>query len=744
MALMRTVFYIICCMALIGCGGGDGGLSQDGPSDPSTPDPITISLSLSDTNVSDAAPITVTATVKQGNSPLANRLVSFEVNDSELAYLSPENGASSTNSEGVATVMLMAGTKAGGGDVIATISSGEESNSVGFNSAGDGTNVANPKVSAITLFASNQQIASSGADEVELTAIVKDKDNNLLANTNVSFSASSGGVVVTQGNTGLDGRAIAKLTTAGEPQNRLISLVAQVEDITDSINIQVVGTSINLTGSSSLAINDTSTYIVNVLDSDGNGIAETNVTLSLLNESTETPAGQVANITLPVSVMTDTTGKATIDVTGTTGGTNTIVANALGAITELDVAVQADSFIFTGFNNKVNGNVNPSISPELPDVLLSKTVDVTLTWLRSGQPVADNTPVNFTTTRGNLASASGVTSNGKVTASITSTNAGKALVTFTGSDGNIVLNNQIEFEFIAEDADRIIAQASPNSIAPNGDTSTISVVVRDPNGNLVKNKVVDFNLSDTNGGSIFPASATTDRNGAASTVYTSNTVSAENEVIITATVKDTPSVSDVVNLTVADRELFISIGTGNEVEEIETDTYKKTYSVFVTDVDSTPVENAELTVSAIPRYFYKGMWVHVLDENGEFLYWGAQHSIRCDNEDVNRNGILDPGEDVNGDGMLTPGNIVAADGNITTDDTGRAVIDIVYPQSDSRWVDIQLKVSTKVTGTENLSQSTFTLPVSAEDVNSEFINPPVENTMLRSPYGLLADCTSID
>lgn len=747
MTLLKRISFVVFCFTLFSCGGGDGGGFDGGNTpDPSTPDPILISLEISSSQVSAASPATLTATVTQGGSPINNRLVTFFLGEGEadLAYFDPDNGAKSTDENGIAIVTLHAGSKAGGGSVTASLSTEESSDPIAFDSAGDGNVTEEPTVASVTLFASNQQIASSGADEVELTAIVKDLNNNLLANVPVSFAATSGGIVVGQGTTGNDGKATATLSTSGEPQNRLISVTANSSDVEDNLNVQVVGTSINLTGSSALAINDTTIYIVNVLDSDGKGIGETVVDLSLTDESTETPAGNIANITIPASVTTDTTGQATITATGTSGGTNAIVASSLGATSQHNVTVQADSFVFTGFNNQVNGNINPSINPTLPDVGLSNSATITLTWLRNGQPVNDGTTVSFTSTRGTLVSSDSTTVNGMVTATISSTNAGKALVTFTGVDGDVALNNQIEFEFVAEEANRVIAQASPHSIGPNGDTSTISVVVRDANDNLVKNKVIDFNLADTNGGRIFPAQSTTDSNGSASTVYTSNAVSAENAVQITATVKDKPTVNDSVSLTVADRELFISIGTGNNIINIDDDTYEKTFSVFVTDVDSTPVENAELTVSATPRYFYKGMWVHVLDSSGDFLYWGAQHAIRCDNEDINRNGILDPGEDINGDNKLTPGNIAAADGNIITDNSGRGVISILYPQSDSEWVDIQLKVTARVNGTESLSEATFNLPASFEDVGSEFILPPVENTLLRSPYGLFADCTSVD
>ncbi|WDE03514.1 Ig-like domain-containing protein [Thalassomonas viridans] len=752
MKLHQCISCFALFIILVGCGGGS--LSDDGGGGEETPDDeITISLVISNEMVSEQSPATITATVKQGNTLLAGKLVTFTLDNADLAFFNPEIGTANTQSNGEATIILNAGETAGAGQVTATVEEVDPAN-ISFTSQGDGNTGGLPDLADISLFASSQQIASSGAQSITLTAIAKDTNNNLLDNVNVTFTADSGQVEVLNALTGADGQATATLKTDNEPTNRVITTTASSNFISDTVSVQVVGTTVSLTGSSSLAINDDNSYIIKVLDSDGNGISNTQVNLSLTNVSTETPAGAVASLTLADSVTTDFTGQTTVVVTGTSGGTNTIVASALGASVSQEVAVQSDSFLFTGFDNGNGTNVDPSDVPAvtIPDVLLSDTATLSLTWLRSGVAVADGTQVNFTTTRGSLATTSATTNNGLVTATLTADNAGKALVTFTGTDGDIILNNQLEFEFIAETVDTIVAQALPKSVGPSGQTSTISVVVKDANGNLVKNKDIDFTLTDTNGGTIFPASAVTDSNGSASTIYTSNTVSAQDGVSVQASVRDDPTKTDTVTLTVADRELFIAVGTGNDVIEHDSTSYNKQYSVFVTDVDSNPVANVNLTVSAIPNNFYKGRWWARYDGD-EFLFWeaGGQEEFadpnvkfECANEDLNLDGILDPGEDTNGNGFLTPGNVVAAQGEVTTDSQGSALIDILYPQSFAQWVDIRLILSTQVNGTESATQTIFTLPVLASDVLNEDIPPPTSSVGLESPFGRMADCTNID
>ncbi|MGV2871703.1 Ig-like domain-containing protein [Colwellia sp. E150_009] len=615
-----------------------------------------------------------------------------------------------------------------------------------------------PVASSITLLASSKQLASSGAEVILLTAIAKDSNNNLLEGVSINFSSSSGdigfavdelGQNITSDITGSDGKVIRNLATETDSNNRVITVEVTSGNVSDSIDIYVVGTTVSLSGSSVLAINDVNNYTIKVLNSDGIGLAGALVELSLSGEATQV-GGAVANITLPTEeVRTDANGQVKLDIVGTSEGTNSIVASAFGATTVVPISVQADTFLFTGFSDGTN-TVDLS-NEEIPDVLLSKTATATLTWLRSGEPVPDGTVVNFTTTRGSLGSASTTTVAGKATATITSTNAGKAILTFTGTttvnDKTIELNNQLEFEFIADSAYRLIAQAFPVSIGPNGQTSTISVTVRDSEGNLVKNKTIDFDLDDVSNGSIYPASAVTDSNGSASTVYTSNNTSSFEGISVKATVRGASTeISDTVNMTVADREVFIALGTGNSILQSDINTYNKQYSVFVTDIDSTPIPNVDLTVSAIPKEYFKGTWGVVLNDEGKFDHYAPFYSTVCANEDINKNGILDDldnEEDTNGNGILTPGNIVNAQGTVTTDEQGRALIDIEYAEVFGGWANVELIVSTKVKGTESFAKVLFRLDILSEDVVQENV-APAAFIWPNGPFGSSNSCGDAD
>ncbi len=764
MQLFRRLSFtmlLMSMMTLVACGGGDGDLTGGGDGEGGTSDTAKISISKSEGDLSATNDITISASLVLNSSGAAvvGKLITFTLNDPSIAVFDPVVGTAITDASGIATITVKVTDVAGGVEVTATAVGSDSdtgSASIGFTSAGDGVKIVEgePQAASIRLFASSQQLASSGAQSIELSAIAKDNNNNLLEGVTINFASDSGAlgkVLDASGSssnvTGSDGKVAMKLSTQDEPSNRVILVTVTSGDITDSLEIEVVGTTVTLTGSSSLALDDETSYIVNVLDSDGNGVAKTEVAIS---------ASKVDEITIPTSVTTDSEGQATVKVTGTVGGTNSIIVTALGATASQDVSVQADSFLFTSFSNGIN-TVNPSNTPIVPDVSLAQTASITLTWMRENAVVSDGKSVSFTTTRGIINVNSATTVDGEVTATLTSTDAGTALVTFVGSDvvdGEAVeLTNQLEFEFFADTAATIKAQASPNSIGPNKQTSTVSVIVKDVNGNLVKNKRIKFVLEDVSGGSIFPATAVTDSSGSASTIYTSNNTSAKDAVSITAVVEDTPAITDTVNLTVSNRELFISLGTGNELEELGTTDYVKEYSVFVTDAESNAVENVELTVSAIPENYYKGLWVPTFD-GSDFVLWLALgegstnipgpvylEKTRCVNEDANFDGILDDGEDFNGDGKLTPGNIVSISGSLITDEDGRSLIKVTYPQSYGQWLDVKLIVSGKVTGSENSTQAIFTLPALIDDVNDEDVTPPSQGIGTRGPFGLSNDCS---
>lgn len=716
------------------------GFVSSGIVDPEPPQ-MTISMSITDTDgvatneLSTSTSLIVSATVSSpAGDLLGDQLVTFSF-DSALDLASFNNdsstGLTGTTGEtlGIASIGLIVGANSGDGNVIATLATGE-SKQIGFTSIGSSNTAEQPFT--LELFASGSQLASSGSDQIDLFAVVKNEQNVLLENILVIFSANSGAsITASQPTTDASGIARVLLGTGNKPENRSIIVTAEIvsQNVIEAQNIEiaVVGTQIVVDGPSSIIVDDPAPITIIVSDSDSNGIANQAVTLSVFDQDDVL----VENPTLSdVEFITDNNGQLRVDYQGEQSGQFRILAQALNAQGSISIIVQQDKF---GFDNLPDSNdANDDIALGLPQ-------QITISWLKDGVAFAGGA-VSFNASRGAISSADAVTDvNGNASFTISADNAGFAAISALGTDsqGNEVSARGV-IAFVATVADTIRVDATPDSIGPDGQSSTITAVVRDPTGNLVKSKQVNFLLDDVSGGDLSLIQSSTDRSGIATTVYRSNAVSTIDSVKVTATVDDTPAVTSFTTLTVGDRGFDITVGTGRLIASPTDSSYTKEFSAFVLDPDSNPVAGAQLTFSAPPVKFNeggvyrKGYWQW--DPINEV--WFPVVTVICANEDINGDGILDEGEDTNGDGNLTPGLIVAVTENKVTDVNGQALISMSYPQLFGAWVDVMLEVSGQSAGSEVSENQRYTLGVAASDLSEEGAPPP------PNPYG--AGLTGLD
>jgi hypothetical protein len=576
------------------------------------------------------------------------------------------------------------------------------------------------KVATLTLLASSPQLPSDGATDATITALARDANNNLLPDIPVVFSASSGSLAVAQPpTTGATGTVTATLNTAGDPTNRSITVSATAGTAGGSVTVNVIGTTLTINGPTSLALGSSGPYNVVLTNAANGGIPNQQVTVTSSNNNgiSATP------------LMTDAAGKATFSLTANNGGADTLTVSALGIQGTLSLNVSSDSFTFTV---PAAGGV-----PEYP---LGANVGATVQWLRQGAAMA-NSPINFSATRGTLSAAT-VNTDGAGNASITltATNAGPAVITATNIDGTSAQRN---IEFVATTPASLELQASPFTVPTSGQ-SALTAIVRDPTGNLVKNQTVTFTLTDVTGGSLTVAQARTDSQGRAQTFYNASTAtSAVNGVQIAATVQGT-AVTDSVNLTVARREVFISLGTGNEIFEPNTAQYRKEWVIQVTDAQGNGVRDVNLVLSILSERYWDGTrtWLTPIWRTNRI----ASVAGGCPDEDADRNGILSSAEDAagNGNGRIEAGNIlsVAPHGGsgttVKTDAAGFALVDVFYPQEYAEWLQVTLQASTSVQGTESSEATTFIPPGLAADFTVETVAPPG----LQSPFGTDGDCAT--
>jgi hypothetical protein len=627
----------------------------------------------------------------------------------------------------LAALSAAAGCGGNGSPSFATLGSSSSSSS-------SGTTV---KVAAISVITSLPQIPSNGSASATITAFVRDANNTFITGVPVVFSSTSGGLAVTTSTTNADGQATATLDTAGDPTNRTITVTAAAGTQTATVTVGVVGTSVALSGPASLIQGSTGTFTVSLTDSAGAPIPTQTVAVT----------SSAGNTLSAASLTTDTSGHATFTVTGTKSGADTLTATVLGQSATANVLVSNQSFAFTA----------PAANAL---IALGATQAITLTWTTGGVAQVGKV-ITFSTTRGTFVGGTTTinattVAGGVATATISATSAGPAIITASATG----VSAQLPVSFVATDPSKIDLQASPATVPTEGQ-STITAIVRDPANNLVEGQTVSFQLTDVSGGSLSVGSAVTDAQGKAQTVYTaSSSSSATNGVTITASVPAVPAITPATaTLTVGGQTVFLSLGTGNLISQNDPqDTqFILPFIVQAQDAAGNAVNGVSITLAIHSLQYYKGgyiaynsHWVQTDDPAAALPVSGAPPGpTLCQNEDVNGNGILDPGEDFNNNGRLDPGNvaavspgtvttaaITAGSGSLQTVINGAANLNITYPEDHAQWVQVLLTATATVSGTETSTTATFWLPILAADVATTTTTPPG----FISPYGDATSC----
>ena len=336
MELFQRFSLVLMFAILVGCGGSSGGFDEtsDG-NDGSTPDAITISLAISDTTVTGAEPVTVTATVMQGTTAVVGRSVTFSTG---LGSFSPASGTALTNDSGVATITLTAGSIRGADEISATISSGESSATpLGFTTQGDDIGVVGDININVTLIDVQGNITNT---------ITTSKPGRVIATVNgisspliVNFVSTVGNIPIASAITDDNNQAIVDIF-AGDALG--------AGDVTASISsgesgnvIFVVGSSTVTMGSgtpfveglaeislSQISAGGTSVVSVSIIDDQGNLFTEpvdVNFSSACVTQSLATissPITTANGLATSTYLAKGCTGDDPINVTANAGGIN--------------------------------------------------------------------------------------------------------------------------------------------------------------------------------------------------------------------------------------------------------------------------------------------------------------------------------------------------------------------------------------------------------------------------------------
>jgi|GEM_PF-1295359 len=578
---------------------------------------------------------------------------------------------------------------------------------------------ASPEVASLVVYSSSRSLLSDadaddstdGSNPVIVYMMAKDSNNIALSGVTFTPSVSSGATLF-PGTVSGDGILTTWRLVPDEPRNQTVEVSITAGGITETMDIDIIGTEIQLDGPESISMDKPSTYTVKLKDAAGNGLASQPVSIN--------------SSLLETSLVTDSEGEAQFDVQPTAGGNYAIEVNALGSVTSKSITVSPNAF-----------NLSCSAS-ELP---VGAPHQIQLNWTADSVPQAGKV-IHLSATRGTI-TVNGVETgqvttdaNGVASFNIESGTAGATVVTAT--DNTTYLSTSLALEYIATEPHSLNIQADPSLIAALG-TSTILAQVKDENDNPVKNQVVVFNLNDTVDGTLSSSKAQTDSSGQASVVYNAGkATSAKDGVVITSHLEGEPSVpDDMTTLTVGGKAVRIVFGHDELISE-SSPFYEKTFGVIVTDNAGNPVAGKQIDFTVTPTHYLKGYLVYyeeaaqwglpyVTDASGNYVEVVDQ----CVSEDIDKDGSLDSNEDYNGNGNLEPTNATTIIGNSVTDASGQATVKISYLQNHAWWGRIELTAQVTVDGTEYIQKINMKLPVLASDVKQESSPPNV-----RSPYGV--------
>ena len=601
-----------------------------------------------------------------------------------------------------------------------------------FGNGGGGTTTA---AASIDVIASAVQVGSGG-DKVTITAIVKGAGNVSLPTTSVTFSTDSGTLTSASALTDASGVATATLSAGADRSNRSITVTVTSGSATGTVVLPVTGTKLSYTGPTTVGLARTAIASVTAVDSKGAPISGLTVAVT----------SSLNNGLSAASISTDAQGGAAIVYTATTAGNDTLTFAGANLTLTTSIQISADNFSFVDA-----GNV--TLAPGLQIPVLAPTA-LRVRYLVNNAPQAGKT-VQFTSTAGTVTSSALTDANGVASAVVTSNTASPATIQATITSGATLTQTTIPIVFVALAPSKVTLQVAPISIGPNVGTSTtqqarLLATVVDVNANPVAGATVNFSrVVDPSGGNLSQPSAVTDSSGQASVQFIAGaTATANNGVQVKAQVAGAVPFG-VASLSVNRSALFIALGTGNTISNLDEQTYKKDWVVYVTDSNGVAVPNITLTIKVLPLLYGKG----TLSFGANGWQTTAANSVFCANEDdgvLNArpadayNGVLDSGEDRNHDGRLQPGNVIsvtaaggtagAAVGTFTTDTTGRATISLIYAESYVPWVKVRLSASAVVSGTESSTQADFFVPGLASD----FSNANVTPAGVVSPFGSAA------
>lgn len=634
----------------------------------------------------------------------------------------------------VLLVSLMAGCGGGGGGA-------------GTSTFQPGTDTGTSGVSEL-LIQMPESISNSGNETVVATITAVDANRNTLPGVKISVTADSDGVVsmVGGGTTGSAGTVQAQVGIGSNSANRTIVVTATAGGISKTANLSVVtgkpttptAADITLTLSSASVPNSGSVTVnatVTAVDANRNAISGIPVTLKVDSDATILVSSDKSNasgiVTGVVGIGANRSNRV-IKVTATSG---TLTREAGLQVTGTRISATALPAV-------IAGNAPGKVQYKVTDASNAPMADLDVAVIAGGTQTTGKTDGNGFYEHAYVAPAAD--GNFRISAAAGGVGIETIVVVQSGS-GSIP-------SVPAGSVRSASVSANPSVVAINevGKTSNraeIRALFVGDNNLPIKNIRTRFDLDgDTNSiGGIFTSGDTvifSDANGMALTSYIAGNRFSPTDGL---TVRVCWDYSDFApgacpnqaktTLTVISEPLSVTIGTDNKLL-LEDLVYVQRFVIQVNDSSGLAKADAQVSPLLDLDTYSQGYWTY---NKVEAEWVQTKTSASCENEDVNRNGVLEVYsngniEDANGNRQLDPRKadaVVAYEGSNRTDNAGRMVLRIVYPQNVGSWLTYRLTVAaTGVSGTEGRATFSGELGVPVSVVKNE-ATPPFE----LSPYG---------
>ena len=553
-------------------------------------------------------------------------------------------------------------------------------------------------IGSIQVIADPTSISADGQSTSEITATVKTPQNQVVPDVEVTFTTSRG-AITSPHTTDASGKAVATLTSEkfNDPS---VLVTAACQGVEGTVLVSFTGLSLTAEADpTSILAGESSTITATLKDASGNPINGATLTFST-DKGTLDPA---------IPQQTNASGQAVVTLTSATSGIATVTVTGSGATAT--VTINFTRYLFT-------------LSADPTTIRVGEASVITATLLDNGAPKAGET-VSFSSTLGTLSNYTGVTNAlGKTTTTLTAgTQSGIAvidgLVTIATDTPPTELSADTQVVITGGNATKIVLSADPEVIATNTGVATLTAYVYDGNDQPAPGQEIYFRINQgPGGGEYLGASVKITNSFGVATVqfYAGGLASSFEGVEIEAnTQADFGGTFSLATLTIAGP--VANIGVGMDLHTVQPEGGDLTVDItgIATDVGGNPVADGTIvtfTVQAIkfdedraydqeincwdssqnplvpcppvgtPGYGFTWFSDDV-NQDGEM--YGC-NNITCQfgpmstTEDVNHNGILDPGEDKNDNGVIDPIQGTVIDGSVATVN-GLARAKLVYPQA---------------------------------------------------------------